>query len=52
VTSITSFMADDHRACDALLAELETSVQGRQWPAAKTAWRRFVRAMRCHLRRE
>ena len=52
MTSITSFMAGDHRACDALFADVETSVEARQWPQAAAAWRQFERAMRCHLRRE
>jgi iron-sulfur cluster repair protein YtfE (RIC family) len=52
MASIVAFMTDDHRACDAHLAEAETRVQKEQWVEAAAAWAGFERSLRCHLRRE
>jgi iron-sulfur cluster repair protein YtfE (RIC family) len=52
MSTISSFMTEDHRACDRRLADVESLVQGRQWPEARAAWDAFRRAMARHFDRE
>lgn len=52
MTPIASFLTEDHRACDALLAEAETAAQAGRWPETVAMLDRFAAAVRCHLDRE
>ena len=46
------FFTADHRACDAIWAEVEAGVEGGDNAAAAEAWVRFDAAMRRHLSME
>jgi len=46
------FLTDDHRACDALWAELEVALDAEDADAARRLWPRFDAALRRHLAME
>jgi hemerythrin-like domain-containing protein len=49
---ITDFLARDHRACDALLAEVEHAVNKGDWEVASTQFVRFQNALFSHFAAE
>ena len=50
--SPNAFFTADHRACDAIWAEVEAAVDSDDGAAARSAWERFDRSMRHHLMME
>lgn len=49
MTTIRSFMTDDHRHCDDLFAEAEQALGKKNLPAAKAAFAHFRSAMLAHF---
>lgn len=49
MTSVSSFMQQHHRECDALFALAEEAVAGGQWDSAATAWTAFTTALETHI---
>jgi len=49
MTTIGSFMTDDHRRCDDFFAEAEQAVAAKNLPAAKAAFGHFRNAMQAHF---
>ena len=49
MTTIRTFMTDDHRRCDDLFAEVEQAIAKKSLPAAKAAFAHFRNAMLAHF---
>ena len=49
MTTIRTFMTDDHRHCDDLFAEVEQGIAKKNLPAAKAAFAHFRNAMLAHF---
>ncbi|MBR0564831.1 hemerythrin domain-containing protein [Azoarcus sp. L1K30] len=52
MSTLSTLMTDDHRACDHLFARVETHVAAGDWSAARTAMRNFADALELHFRAE
>lgn len=52
MTTLRSFLTDDHRHCDDLLAKAETAMAAGNLPATETAFVDFVAAMLAHFEAE
>lgn len=50
--TILGYMESDHKRCDALFAQLETSIDQKQWDQAMSDMRGFNRALERHLAME
>ena len=49
MTTIRTFMTDDHRRCDDLFAETEQAIAKKNLPAAKAAFAHFRNAILAHF---
>ena len=49
MTTIRTFMTDDHRRCDDLFAETEQAIAKKNMPAAKAAFAHFRNAILAHF---
>lgn len=49
MTTIRTFMTDDHRRCDDLFAEAEQAIAKKNLPAAKAAFAHFRNAILAHF---
>ena len=49
MTTIRTFMTDDHRRCDDLFAETEQAIAKKNMPAAKAAFAHFRSAILAHF---
>ncbi len=49
MTTIRTFMTDDHRRCDDFFAEAEQAIAKKNLPAAKAAFGHFRNAMLAHF---
>ncbi len=49
MTTIRSFMTDDHRRCDDLFAEAEQAIAKKNLPAAKAAFAHFRNSLLAHF---
>lgn len=52
MTTISSFMADDHRRCDLLFAEVEELVANGEWSAATDSFEGMHKAIEHHFSME
>ena len=52
MTTIRSFMTDDHRHCDDLFAEVEQALAKKNLPAARAAFEHFSGALQAHFASE
>jgi hemerythrin-like domain-containing protein len=52
MTTISSFMADDHQRCDRLFAEAEEQVANGQWEAAASSFDEMHKAIEHHFSME
>ena len=52
MSSIPLFMTDDHRRCDSLFSQAETTISKGQWELASGQWRSFQQAVEQHFRME
>ena len=52
MSTLSSLLIHDHRACDERFAAVESHVQAKKWAEAATAWSLFEGTMRCHFGRE
>lgn len=52
MTSISSYMTNDHRRCDDVFAEAESAVDQGNWEAAAKVTNEFLDAMEAHFRME
>lgn len=47
--SLTSYLSDDHNACDQHFAAAENAVAARAWPQAQAEFARFLASIRHHF---
>jgi len=52
MTSISTFLSDDHNSCDDLFAAAENALAVKDWARARSHFDSFIAAMRCHFARE
>jgi len=52
MTSITSFMTDDHRACDDVFVDFENMIADQNWETLKNSWAVFSNKLLHHFEME
>jgi hemerythrin-like domain-containing protein len=52
MTSLSSFLANEHNHCDDLFAEAENAVADKNWPLAQSGFQRFYEETRRHFSHE
>jgi len=52
MTSITSFMTDDHRACDDVFVDFENMIADQNWETLKNSWAVFSNKLLNHFEME
>jgi len=52
MTNITSFMTDDHRACDDVFVDFENMIAEQNWEELKNSWAVFSKKLLHHFEME